>query len=133
MARLLVGTDSPQTSRQLAAYLESVLPAGDELYLVNSRVGGEETSADDVAEGKKALDTLATRLEDTAEVTRNQFVRGNDPVADLLAATAEWNPDELVIGIRKRSPVGKMVFGSTAQELLLKTDRPVRCVPLVTE
>lgn len=133
MSRLLVGTDGPGTSRQLAEYLTGRVDADDEVYVVNSLVGGDETSADEIADGEEALEVVEAKLGETATVTANQFVRGNAPVQDLLEAAADWEVDEFVIGIRKRSPVGKMVFGSTAQNLLLEADRPVRCVPLVSD
>ncbi|MFW6382703.1 MAG: universal stress protein [Haloferacaceae archaeon] len=130
MVRLLVGTDGVETSERLLDYLVAVVE-GDDVYVVNSLVGGDDTSPDDVRAGEEALALLGDGLADATAVERNQFVRGNEPVEDLLAAAEEWDADEYVIGIRKRSPVGKMVFGSTAQNLLLEADRPVRCVPLV--
>ncbi len=131
MTRLLVGTDSVESSEHILSYLQESLDPNDEVYIMNSLVGGDETSDDAVADGETALDVLEDGLEGVTE--RHQFIRGNEPVEDLLAAADEWNADEYVIGIRKRSPVGKVVFGSTAQNLLLEADIPVRCVPLVED
>lgn len=134
MTRLLVGTDGPETSERLGQYLQDVVGADDDVYVLNSLVGGEETTTDDIDEGEAAVETLAEGLAGTgADVSTHQLVRGNQPVEDLLAAAEDWGADEYVIGIRKRSPVGKLVFGSTAQNLLLEAERTVRCVPLVSD
>jgi len=133
MTRLVVGTDGEDTSERLVDYLNSVLDADDEVYITNSLVGGDKTSAADIADGEAALDTLEEGLPEGSVADRDQFVRGNEPVEDLLEAAADWDADEYVIGIRKRSPVGKMVFGSTAQNLLLETELPVRTVPIVSD
>lgn len=133
MTRLLVGTDGVETSQKLLEYLQEVVTADDEVYVINSQVGGDETEADDLIEGEDAMEILVNGLSDVADVEHHQLVRGNAPVQEFLEVGEEWNADEFVIGIRKRSPVGKMVFGSTAQNLLLETDVPVRCVPLVSE
>jgi nucleotide-binding universal stress UspA family protein len=133
MARLLVGTDGQDTSERLVRYLQGVVDDDDAVYITNSLPGGDRTSADDIADGETALDILEDGLTDVGELERDQFVRGNEPVEDLLEAADDWDADEYVIGIRKRSPVGKMVFGSTAQNLLLETDIPVRTVPVVSD
>jgi nucleotide-binding universal stress UspA family protein len=133
MTRLLVGTDSEGASEQIAEYLAEIVDEDDDVYIVNSHVGGDETTAEDVRSGEGALDILEDALGDAGSLKRNQFVRGNHPIEDLLEAAEDWGADEYVIGIRKRTPVGKMVFGSTAQNLLLEAERTVRCVPMVSE
>lgn len=44
---------------------------------------------------------------------------------EILAETADLDPRFLVIGGRRRSPVGKAVFGNTAQRILLNARCPV--------
>jgi nucleotide-binding universal stress UspA family protein len=132
MTDLVVGTDSVESSDPLGDYLAGAVGPEDTVYLVNSLPGGDASDADDVRAGERAIDALVDRLESVSvPVETHQFVRGNQPVEDLLTFAEEVDADEFVIGIRKHSPVGKVVFGSTAQNLLLAADRPVRCVPLV--
>lgn len=132
MVELVVGTDTVESSEAVAAYLADAVTADDVVYVVNSLPGGDDTDSEDVTAGGDAIDVIADRLADAAvTIETHQFVRGNEPVEDLLAFAEEVDADEFVVGIRKRSPVGKVVFGSTAQNLLLGADRPVRCVPLV--
>ncbi|MGZ8177806.1 universal stress protein [Williamsia sp. SKLECPSW1] len=50
------------------------------------------------------------------------------PVDALLDAMDTDEADLLVIGIRHRSPVGKLLMGSTAQQLLLDCPKPVLAV-----
>lgn len=48
-----------------------------------------------------------------------------DPVGEVLDEADRREARCLVIGGRKRTPIGKSVFGSTTQSLVLNTDRPV--------
>ncbi|MFC7154130.1 universal stress protein [Halomarina halobia] len=128
MARFVVGTNGVETSERLLSYLRDRVATTDEVYVVNSQKGGDDTSGDDVREGTEALGPFEEGLD--CSVATHQFVRGNSPAEDLLAAAEEYDADELVIGVRKRNPTGKIIFGSTAQDLLLSTERPVVAVPL---
>ncbi len=53
---------------------------------------------------------------------------GVDTADELLAAMDRPNADLLVIGIRHRSPVGKLLLGSVSQQLLLECAKPVLAV-----
>ena len=57
-----------------------------------------------------------------------QLVEGKDAADSLLAAAAEANAELIVIGLRRRSPVGKLIMGSQAQSILLNAECPVLAV-----
>ncbi|MDQ3095431.1 MAG: universal stress protein, partial [Actinomycetota bacterium] len=57
-----------------------------------------------------------------------QLVRGLDPAEDLMNVAAEVGADVIVIGLRRRSPVGKLILGSNAQRILLDAPCPVLAV-----
>lgn len=54
-------------------------------------------------------------------------VRGRvgDPVEEILAEADRTDARYIVVGGRRRSPAGKVLFGSTTQAVLLSADRPV--------
>ena len=60
-----------------------------------------------------------------------QLVRGNDPAEDLISVAEEENADFIVIGLRRRSPVGKLILGSNAQRILLDAPCPVLAVKAI--
>jgi nucleotide-binding universal stress UspA family protein len=127
MTTFLVGTDSVETSERLVEYLVGRVGDADTVVAVNSLRGGDGTSDADVLAGREALETMEEGL---VNVDSHQLVRGNSPQEDVLEYAEKFDADEILIGIRKRSPTGKLMFGSTAQDLLLSTERPVVCVPL---
>jgi nucleotide-binding universal stress UspA family protein len=53
---------------------------------------------------------------------------GVDAVDELLKTMQRGDADLLVIGIRHRNPVGKLLLGSVAQQLLLECPKPVLAV-----
>jgi nucleotide-binding universal stress UspA family protein len=57
-----------------------------------------------------------------------QLARGLDVADDLIAVAEETNADFIVIGLRRRSPVGKLILGSNAQRILLDAPCPVLAV-----
>ncbi len=52
----------------------------------------------------------------------------SDPADDLLGVAEEVDADVIVIGLRRRSPVGKLILGSNAQRILLDATCPVLAV-----
>jgi nucleotide-binding universal stress UspA family protein len=57
-----------------------------------------------------------------------QLVRGREPAEELVEAAGRVGASVLVIGVRRRTPAGKLLFGSQAQRVLLDADCPVLAV-----
>jgi len=92
-----------------------------------SGAGQSPDEAVDEAESV-ARDVVADAIDEPSTVTTSGRV--GDPVDEILTAVEDSDADYLFIGGRKRSPVGKAVFGSVTQSLLLDSDVPVTLVNL---
>lgn len=121
---------SPTPAGQAAldlALRESAL-RGAELVAINIVDTAEH--AEDAAARERASADLAERVasvEGAKGVTTRiatEATRGDIAEAILGLATAE-QADLLVIGSRRRSPVGKLIMGSTVQRVLLDAPMPV--------
>lgn len=51
----------------------------------------------------------------------------------ILQAAAEHDAQLIVVGVRRRTAVGKALLGSSAQDILLRADVPVLAVKLTPE
>jgi len=99
------------------------------LVVVNSHRGGREFDRDDAEEVETALEEVRDQLTKAGvEHEIRQLVRGMDPAEDLINGAAEVAADFIVIGLRRRSPVGKLILGSNAQRILLDAPCPVLAV-----
>jgi nucleotide-binding universal stress UspA family protein len=58
----------------------------------------------------------------------NLSIRGMEPAEDIVLLAEENDADQIIIGIRKRSQVGKLLMGSVAQQVILHAKCPVLCV-----
>jgi len=99
------------------------------LVVVMSRRGGREDRSYDPAQDEKALELVRAQLAEAGlEHDVRHLVRGREPAEDLLDVAAEVGAALLVIGMRKRTPVGKLLMGSNAQRILLEAEVPVLAV-----
>lgn len=104
------------------------------LIVVSSNRGGNDFDADEAARFEEELSVVGARLKEAGldyEVRR--LVRGNDPSEDLISVADEVVADFIVIGLRRRSPVGKLILGSNAQRVLLDSTCPVLAVKADSE
>jgi nucleotide-binding universal stress UspA family protein len=99
------------------------------LVVVNSYRGGREFRSGDAAGSEPELSDVRASLE-AAGVQHEirQLVRGLDPAEDLLKVAEEVSAELIIIGLRRRSPVGKLILGSNAQRILLDAPCPVLAV-----
>lgn len=105
----------------------AALAAAGSLVVVNT--GKDGNYASPLFASQPDLDALRAELErEGIEHEVRQPIDGRPAVEVILAAVDEVGADLLVIGLRRRSPVGKLLFGSTAQQLLLDAACPVTAV-----
>ena len=102
---------------------------GVRLVVVNSARGGRDFDAEDAVQSEAELDAVRKELAEAGiEAEVRQLVRGQDVAEDLIAISEETSADFIVIGLRRRTPVGKLILGSNAQRILLDAPCPVLAV-----
>ena len=126
---IIVGfTPRPRGHAAVAKAVEIAKATGDHLFVVNAGVG--EAADDKEVASAAEIERLRAQL-DGADVSHevHQFLRGNDAVEEILALE-EALPDVsmIVIGVRKRSVVGKLILGSSAQRIIMNAQAPVLSV-----
>ncbi|GIE31865.1 universal stress protein [Actinoplanes italicus] len=110
-----------------AAALDEAVRRAEPLLLINSPRSGAPVSADAAAPAELATLTKRASEAGVALEIRQPSHTGELSEA-LLAAADEADASVIVIGLRRRSPVGKLFLGSAAQQILLNATRPVLAV-----
>ncbi len=103
--------------------------AGEEAVLRKTNLVVINSNRDGTGSDSEELDRLGDELRGQGvDVTVRQLIRGNEPSEDLLSVADEVGADLIVIGLRRRTPVGKLILGSNAQRILLDASCPVLAV-----
>ncbi|WP_109506303.1 universal stress protein [Nocardioides speluncae] len=130
MGTVVVGyVPKPEGEAALDTAIEEAKLRGSKLVVVNSQRGGQAFDSEAAAKSDGELSAVRAKLDASGvEYDVRQLVRGFEPAEDLISL-AEANTAELiVIGLRRRSPVGKLILGSNAQRILLDAPCPVLAV-----
>ena len=130
MYRVLMPVDDDPERGLSQARTVSNLPYANEavevllmhVFLDDDRIdpATDERTPDDVESVRAAREYLEERDVDV-ELLEDR----NDPVEAILEQADEHDVDAIVIGGRKRSPAGKILFGSVSHSVLMNTDIPV--------
>jgi nucleotide-binding universal stress UspA family protein len=130
MGVIVVGyVPKPEGQAALRLAAEEAKMRGASLVVVNSHRGGREFEGDDAVESEAQLEEVRSQLKSAGvEHEVRQLVRGMDPAEDLIKVAGDVSADFIVIGLRRRSPVGKLILGSNAQRILLDAPCPVLAV-----
>ena len=126
--KILVGyTPAPEGVAALHYAIDAAARQHASVTVLNT--GRTGNYADPVFATEQDIDAVDASL--TTAGIEHDIRRPNDSAtaADSLLDTAQdIGADLIVIGIRRRSPVGKLITGSTAQAVLLGADCPVVAV-----
>lgn len=91
---------------------------GEKLVVVNTGHHGDYADPSfAAAQDLEALDAQLTERGIEHEI--RQPTRGLAPADELLDTAVEVDATLIVIGLRRRNPLGKLIAGSTAQQVLL--------------
>jgi nucleotide-binding universal stress UspA family protein len=110
----------PEGEAALGRALEEAALRDARIVLVSSTRGDHVETDVDAARARLE----AAGVDHEVRVSTSAF----DPAEDLLAIAEEVGADLIVIGLRRRTPVGKLLLGSNAQRILLDAHAPVLAV-----
>lgn len=111
----------------LSQAIEEVSRTGEKLVVVNTgELGNYAGPSFATPQDLDAIDAQLTEAGIDHVVL--QPTNGLSAGDEILLAAAAHDASRIVIGIRRRSPVGKLFTGSTAQQVLLEADCPVLAV-----
>ena len=110
-----------------AAGLAEAALRGEDLVVLNSPRGGALVSAD-VASPEVVARLSAAAAEAGVSLTLRQDTHAGDLADEVVRVADELSASVIVIGIRRRTAVGKLLLGSSAQRILLDANRPVLAV-----
>lgn len=136
MYRILVPVGESERRAETAAGIAANLPSADnevEVVILNVfeefEVSGEGESihSEDIYDETEFPESVAVaedRLESEGVMVTKRREHG-DPAEQILAVAEEIDADNITMSGRKRSPTGKVLFGSVTQSVMLEADRPV--------
>ena len=130
--KILVGyVPTPEGEAALEAAAAEAALRGASVLLLNTSRG--DAYIDSRYANQEELDAAEARLRERGvEVTIQQAVGTGDVATELLRAAEQNEVELIVLGLRRRSPVGKLILGSTAQRVLLESPVPVLAVKAPT-
>jgi nucleotide-binding universal stress UspA family protein len=117
----------PEGEAALAASISEARLREADLVVVNAH---RAHHGDSESSGQAELDDVRARVEAAGVVVdvRHPAESGLEASEDLLAIAEEVGAELIVIGLRRRTPVGKLILGSNAQRILLDASCPVLAV-----
>jgi hypothetical protein len=122
---------TPEGDAALAAAVEEARSREAQLIVI-LRERGHPSDAEMSGLGGQ-VDGLRARLDGTGlRYDVRLTTRGRNVADDIIGAATSENGVLIVIGLRRRSPVSKLLLGSNAQRILLDAPCPVLAVKSAT-
>lgn len=117
-----IDTDETRALAQAEAIAKMPLEADSaKVVLLHSF---EEKTKGGTVEQVKSVRIARNRLDETGIEVEVEGYGGN-PAKAILNVADEHDADQIVLAGRKRTPTGKVLFGSVTQSVILDTERPV--------
>jgi nucleotide-binding universal stress UspA family protein len=127
MTILVAYAPRPEGRAALEKGIEIASRRNERLLVVNAMSGGkpDDPSFADTSDAMEVEKRLAAS---GVAAEFKQFVRGKSAVDEIVDLTQSSDVSLVVVGLRKRSPVGKLIMGSVSRDILLAVPCPVLAV-----
>jgi nucleotide-binding universal stress UspA family protein len=125
--KILVGYDGSKVAEDAVKLAQKYGHAFKaDIHIMTSLEQSPELKKEDIDKAESKLEKLRTSFKSDGIPCETQAsVSYQSPGEDLVRFAKENDIDEIIIGVRRRSKVGKLVFGSTAQYVILEAPCPV--------
>jgi len=125
--KILVGYDGSRAAdKALELAKQHANAFNADIYLLTSLEQGPTLQKDDIEKAEDDLEKLKRSFNsDGIGCETDVVVSHLSAGEDLVQFVQDNNIDEVYIGVKKRSKVEKLVFGSTAQYVILNAPCPV--------
>lgn len=124
MYTFLVGIDANESRAVSQAETLAELPLEADAVRAVLVHSFEEKTKGSTVEQVKSVRIARERLEEAGmDVVVEGY--GGDAVRAILNVAEEHDADQIVLAGRKRTPTGKVLFGSVTQSVILDSERPV--------
>lgn len=125
--KILVGYDrTEEAGRALELAVRHAKVFGAKVCVLTSRSTGTDEELPDIKKDEERLKNAKKLLEEAGvDCETYLLIRGETPAEDIIDFAEKNEVDEIIIGIAKKSRVGKLIFGSNAQYVILHAPCPV--------
>ena len=125
--KILVGYDGTNSAKEALNIARQHARAFEaSVDIVTSMAKGTENEREEMDQAERGLEWAQTLFQEQGVSCRTHLlIRGHTPGEDLVEFAKEHQVDEIIVGIKRRSKVGKLLLGSTAQFVILGAHCPV--------
>jgi nucleotide-binding universal stress UspA family protein len=125
--KILIGYDGSNSAKAaLKVARKHALAFGASVEVVTSMEKGTESEQQAIEDAERGLEWAKSMFAEKAITCKTHLlIRGMAPGEDLIEFAKEAKIDEIVVGVKRRSKVGKLLMGSTAQFVILQAPCPV--------
>ncbi len=128
--KILVGFNGGEVGRMALSLARDFAQTNNAfVHVITSMEGGSSEKQSDIIEAEKGLEFAIRLMEYSGiECDAQQSVRGLSAGEDLVKFAHDNSVNQIFVGVKRRSKVGKLLMGSTAQYVILNAPCPVMTI-----
>lgn len=124
---ILVGYDGSNAAKDALVLAKKHAQAFEgKVFVLSSLEKGTEDQLPKIEQAERDLEYAKSFFEkDNVPCETHLLIRGLSPGEDLIQFANENKVDEIIVGVKRRSNVGKLLFGSNARYVIMEANCPV--------